>query len=31
MSLEAFLFMLGVFAICVGGFVYSLYLSSKNK
>jgi hypothetical protein len=31
MSLDAVIFMVFVFAICIGGFVYSLYLSSKNK
>jgi len=31
MSLDAVIFMVFVFAICFGGFFYSLYLSSKNK
>jgi len=31
MSLEAILFMIFVFVVCAGGFVYFLYLSSKNK
>jgi hypothetical protein len=31
MSIDAILFMIFVFAICLGGFSFSLYLSSKNK
>ena len=31
MKLEAVLFMAFAFAICAGGFVYSLFLSSKKK
>jgi hypothetical protein len=31
MTLEALLFMIFIFAVCLGGFGYSLYLSSKNK
>jgi len=30
MTLEALLFMVFIFAVCLGGFAYSLYLSSKN-
>lgn len=31
MSLDAIIFMLFVFAVCIGGFSYSLYLSSKDQ
>jgi len=31
MNLEALLFMVFIFAVCLGGFTYSLYLSSKNR
>lgn len=31
MTLEALLFMTFIFAVCLGGFAYSLYLSSKNR
>ena len=31
MTLEAFLFMIFIFAICAGGFIFSLFLVSKNK
>jgi hypothetical protein len=31
MSLKALIFMIFIFAVCLGGFVYSLYLSSKKK
>lgn len=31
MSLDAILFMVIVFAICIGGFSYSLYLSTKDR
>ena len=31
MTLDALLFMVFIFAVCLGGFAYSLYLSSKNK
>jgi len=31
MTLETLLFMVFVFAVCIGGFVYSLYRSSKHK
>jgi len=31
MTLEALLFMIFVFALCLGGFIYTLYLSSRNK
>jgi hypothetical protein len=31
MTLDTILFMTLIFGICLGGFVYSLYLSSKNK
>ena len=31
MRLEALLFMIFIFAVCLGGFIYTLYLSSKNK
>ncbi len=30
MTIEAILMMTAVFAVCLGGFVYSLYLSSKE-
>jgi len=31
MRFEAFLFMIFMFAVCLGGFFYALYLSYKNK
>lgn len=31
MSIKALLFMIFIFAFCLGGFIYSLYLSSKKK
>lgn len=31
MRLEALLFMMFMFAICLGGFFYALYLSYKNR
>ena len=31
MTLEALLFMVFIFAVCLGGFAYSLYLSFKNR
>ncbi len=31
MNLEALIFMIFIFALCLGGFAYSLYLSSKIK
>lgn len=31
MTLEALLFMIFIFAVCLGGFVYGLYLTYKNK
>lgn len=31
MTLETFLFMIFVFAVCIGGFVYSIYRSSKTR
>lgn len=31
MTLEALIFMIFIFAVCVGGFAYGLYLSYKNK
>ena len=31
MAIEALLMMMAVFAVCIGGFVYSLYLSSKEE
>ena len=31
MTLEAILFMIFIFAVCLGGFIYSLFLSSKSK
>lgn len=31
MSFDAIIFMVFVFTICIGGFSYSLYLSSKDK
>jgi hypothetical protein len=31
MKLEALFFMVIALVICVGGFVYSLYLSSRKK
>jgi len=31
MSLETILFMIVTFAICIGGFAYFLYLSSKQN
>ena len=31
MTLEATLFMIFIFAICLGGFTYSLLLSRKDK
>ncbi len=31
MTLEAILFMIFIFAVCLGGFAYSLFLSSKDK
>ncbi len=31
MSLNAIIFMIFIFTVCLGGFVYSLYLSSKRK
>jgi hypothetical protein len=31
MTLDTILFMTLIFGICLGGFVYSLYLSAKNK
>jgi hypothetical protein len=30
MAIEAWLMMIAVFAVCFGGFIYSLYLSSKE-
>lgn len=30
MSLDALLFMIFVFALCLGGFAYTLYLSAKK-
>lgn len=31
MTLEALIFMIFIFTVCVGGFAYALYLSYKNK
>ena len=31
MTLEALLFMIFMFAVCGGGFIYALYLTYKNK
>jgi len=31
MSIEALIFMILTFAVCIGGFIYSLYLTTKNK
>lgn len=31
MTLETLLFMIFVYAVCIGGFVYSLYRASKSK
>ncbi|MFW6159693.1 MAG: MetS family NSS transporter small subunit [Acidobacteriota bacterium] len=31
MKTESLVFMIFSFAICLGGFVYSLYFSAKNK
>ncbi len=31
MTLDALLFMIFIFAVCLVGFAYSLYLSSKNE
>jgi hypothetical protein len=31
MSIKALIFMIFIFTICLGGFIYSLYLSSKKK
>jgi hypothetical protein len=31
MTLEAIIFMIFIFAVCLGGFIYSLFLSSKSK
>lgn len=31
MTIDAFIFMVFVFAVCCGGFVYSLYLLAKKK
>ncbi len=31
MTLDALLFMIFVFALCLGGFVYTLFLSAKRK
>ncbi|MBC8358893.1 MAG: MetS family NSS transporter small subunit [Candidatus Aminicenantes bacterium] len=31
MRLEAILFMIFIFAVCLGGFAYSLYLSYKKR
>jgi len=31
MSIEALIFMILIFAICLGGFICSLYLSVKKK
>jgi hypothetical protein len=31
MTLEAFLFMIFIFAFLLGGFIFSLILVSKNK
>ncbi len=31
MSIEAILMMILIFGICIGGFLISLYLSSKEK
>ncbi len=31
MTLDALLFMIFIFALCLGGFVYTLYLASKKK
>ena len=30
MNLDAILFLILIFGICLGGFAYSLYLSSKK-
>jgi hypothetical protein len=31
MTLEAILFMIFIFAVCLGGFVYTLFLKYKQK
>jgi len=31
MNLDAILFMIFIFGVCLGGFSYSLYLSHKNR
>jgi len=31
MTTEAIVFMIFIFAVCLGGFIFSLYLSSKDK
>lgn len=31
MTIEALLFMIFMFSICLGGFIYALYLSYKKK
>ncbi|MBE0460230.1 MAG: MetS family NSS transporter small subunit [Candidatus Aminicenantes bacterium] len=31
MTTEALIFMIFTFAVCIGGFIYSLYLTAKNK
>jgi hypothetical protein len=30
MTIEALIMMIVVFAVCAGGFIYTLYLSSKE-
>lgn len=30
MAIETLLMMIAVFAVCIGGFIYFLYLSSKE-
>lgn len=31
MTLEAILFMIFIFAVCLGGFAYTLFLKHKQK
>jgi hypothetical protein len=30
MTIEALIMMIAIFAVCAGGFIYTLYLSSKE-